>query len=129
MGTYPLAKGRASLAVPCVAHRRALPRPCAERSAQARGEEKHLNLDPPLWATHGAGTTTRQTIDTEPRYEMKSREAKTSVSEVPLMLLAALFLAFFIALFVAIGGDDEADMRAHAKWMAETKGDGAWVMW
>ena len=48
-----------------------------------------------------------------------------TIHDVLLVLLAVLA----IALFIAIGGDDEADLRAHAKWMEQTKDRGAWVMW
>ena len=44
-------------------------------------------------------------------------------------ILLAILAVLAIGMFVAIGGDDATDMEAHAQWMAQTKEDGAWVLW
>ena len=40
----------------------------------------------------------------------------------------ALF-ALFIIFACLFGLDDEADLRAHDKWAADMREQGAWVMW
>ena len=42
-----------------------------------------------------------------------------------LLVLAILALA----LFIAMGGDDRADLEEQARWQAGIKEQGAWVMW
>ena len=47
--------------------------------------------------------------------------------ESPLLLV---FLFALLILFACLFGlDDEADLRAHDKWAADMKEQGAWVMW
>ena len=57
----------------------------------------------------------------------RSGQVPTNLTIKDALLVVLAVLA--IALFIAIGGDDEADLRAHAQWMAQTKDRGAWVMW
>ena len=44
-------------------------------------------------------------------------------------IISLLLVALALALFVAIGGDGEAEMAEHARWEAQVKDQGAWVMW
>lgn len=44
-------------------------------------------------------------------------------------IISLLLVALALALFVAIGGDGEADLVAHDQWEAQVKDQGAWVMW
>lgn len=49
-------------------------------------------------------------------------ETKTNAILIVLAILA-------LALFIAMGGDDRADLEEQARWQAGIKGQGAWVMW
>jgi len=44
-------------------------------------------------------------------------------------VILALLAVLAIAMFVASGGDDRADLESHGRWMAEAKDSGAAVMW
>ena len=47
-----------------------------------------------------------------------------TIRGVALAIMAVLVLAGYIAM-----GGDGRDLEDHARWMAETKESGAWVMW
>jgi len=49
-------------------------------------------------------------------------ETKTNAILIVLAILA-------LALFIAMGGDDRADLEEQARWQAGIKEQGAWVMW
>jgi hypothetical protein len=44
-------------------------------------------------------------------------------------VICILLAVLALALFIAIGGDDEAQIKAHSQWEANLKDQGAWVMW
>ena len=44
-------------------------------------------------------------------------------------IVLALLAVLAIAILVAIGGDDERDLEAHAQCMEQLAEEGAWVMW
>lgn len=50
-------------------------------------------------------------------------------SETRKHVILALLAVLALALFVAAGGDDRADLEAHGRWMATAKESGAAVMW
>lgn len=43
--------------------------------------------------------------------------------------IGVLLAVLAIAMLVAIGGDGEAELRAHAAWESDLRGRGACVMW
>jgi hypothetical protein len=47
----------------------------------------------------------------------------------PHPLVVAALAALALAMLLAFGFDDAADLAAHDQWMAQVKEEGAWVMW
>ena len=57
-----------------------------------------------------------------------TRQEANAITAETVVLIVLLLLAVLLCGLVG-GCDDEADLVAHAEWMAELKEQGAWVMW